>query len=111
MWWCTWRPSGRGLGRGERGQPESSSRCKAARDNQGETVAGYQIKRWSNTCSGTGAGASSRLATGSAARPPQGGGAGGGIGDQVRVETPIADGRELCLGSTAIPHVTVSVRP
>lgn len=37
-------PSGRGLERGRAPQPGSSSRCKAARDDRGETVAGQQLE-------------------------------------------------------------------
>ena len=43
-------------GRGERGKPGSSSRCTAARDERGETVAGYQPRSWSKTYSGTASG-------------------------------------------------------
>jgi hypothetical protein len=73
-------------GGGERGQPGSSNRCTGARDDSGETLAGYQLRRWSNTYSGTGAGASSRRGTGSVTGSHSGGatraghfGRGGGL--------------------------------
>lgn len=55
------------VGLAEPGKPGSSSRCTAARNGPGETVAGYQLRGGSKTNSGTGAGESSQSGTGSAA--------------------------------------------
>jgi len=70
VWWTgrTGRgQAGEAWSGGEREQPGSSSRGTTAGDERGETVAGHQLERWSNTYWGTGAGASSQWGSGSGA--------------------------------------------
>lgn len=58
---------GEARGGHERGQRESSSRRTAAREEQGETVAGYQPRHWPEPNSRLRPGQSSQLATSSGA--------------------------------------------
>ena len=68
-------------GEAKRGQ---RARERGSANAAGESAPAYQLRRWSNTNWGTGAGASSRLASGSGAWSHSGGPRAGATPDQVR---------------------------